>query len=93
MKNRYLIVRHDNLDIAFFSTNMEKHAAYISSCSQADLDELFTYCHKHYVTAFAMSRERGHIEELRQMDSLIGRYHIRMTSTQLSFLGSVLSIR
>ena len=93
MKNRYLIIHHHNLDIAFFSPNMELHAAYVSSCTPEDLDDLFTYCHKNYVTAFAMSRERGHLEELKQMDALIGQYHIRMTSTQLSFLGSVLSIR
>lgn len=90
MRNRYIIKSHGNLNIAFFSNNIGQHMDYLKSYHKEDLHELFQYCQGNLITAFAMSRCRGHVEELIFVDNLISFYQIRMTSTQLSYLGCVL---
>lgn len=90
MKNRYIIKSHGNLNIAFFSNNIWQHTDYLMSYDSQDLHGLFYYCQENLITAFAMSKCRGHVEELIAVDNMISFYQIRMTSTQLSYLGCVL---
>ena len=90
MKSRYAILTRYNVDLAFFSTNMNKHLSVLKSFDLDDIHALFAYCKEHNISVFAMSNKRGFVEELKEIDWLISDYDIRMTSTQLSYLGCVL---